>query len=289
MLVYFAWPYCLPFLVFLSWHSTAAMSLKKTDAKIDDTLKVSLDANTWPQIHPRLPRLPSIIQTSPSMPITRNITNTIPDLPPPGMAGAIARIHGLQKTMAMWHFTQDGKPFYLDPQPNQLVAIWNGVGWKVTGANTAMHVAEDGEIKATTSQFDKERTKRSQSVPTYSASVSQKSIIVEPNTVSSTEQTSTNNHDELNHSSHSQQQMMHRKQSSEPVLDIEVAVMKETYSLKKRMQLSMDSPMEHTHGDMDEDDDDDEEESVDEPTPEDIRQTSISPKEEDDHHHDEEL
>ena len=80
---------------------------EKTEAIINHTITLSLDPN--PAMHP-LP-VPKIITTSPSMPITRPMGATIPDLPPPGMAGTIARIHGLQRSMATLQYTNDGKPF----------------------------------------------------------------------------------------------------------------------------------------------------------------------------------
>jgi len=83
---------------------------EKTEAIINHTITLSLDPN--PAAHP-LP-IPKIITTSPSMPITRPLAATIPDLPPPGMAGTIARIHGLQRSMATLQYTNDGKPFYQD-------------------------------------------------------------------------------------------------------------------------------------------------------------------------------
>jgi len=83
---------------------------EKTEAIINHTITLSLDPN--PAAHP-LP-IPKIITTSPSMPITRPLAATIPDLPPPGMAGTIARIHGLQRSMATLQYTADGKPFYMD-------------------------------------------------------------------------------------------------------------------------------------------------------------------------------
>jgi len=83
---------------------------EKSDAIINQAITLSMDPN--PHMHP-LP-VPKIITTSPSMPITRRLNHTIPDLPPPGMAGTIARIHGLQRSMATLQYTQDGKPFYQD-------------------------------------------------------------------------------------------------------------------------------------------------------------------------------
>jgi len=83
---------------------------EKTEAIINHTITFSLDPN--PDVHP-LP-IPKIITTSPSMPITRPLRTNIPDLPPPGIAGTIARIHGLQRSMATLQSTADGKPFYLD-------------------------------------------------------------------------------------------------------------------------------------------------------------------------------
>merc|ERR1712228_13831 len=226
---------------------------EKTSAKIDDTLKVTLDANTT--IHLRLPRLPSIIQTSPSMPITRNIDKKVPDFPPPGMAGTIARMHGIQSAMATMHFTKDGKPFYLDPNPNQLVAIWNGAGWKVPNA-----------ANSPKGSFDGDRTKRSQSVPTYSAS-----SIVEPNTVSSENMNGSNG--DINN---------HRQNSTSPGLDIEVAVLKETQSLNlnnkspKNVRHNMEMQQQNGHEVLNESpeldpNDDDGDDDMDEPTPEDDR------------------
>ncbi len=37
--------------------------------------------------------------------------------------GAIARIHGLHRSMASWHFTKDNKPFYLDKNSNKLSVL----------------------------------------------------------------------------------------------------------------------------------------------------------------------
>ena len=55
---------------------------EKTTAKINHTITLSLDANITTL--PGLPPVPSIIQTSPSLPITRSVNDEVPDLPPPG-------------------------------------------------------------------------------------------------------------------------------------------------------------------------------------------------------------
>ena len=58
--------------------------VEKTDEKISHTLTLSLDGNNTIQL-PGLPAVPSVITTSPSLPITRSVNNNIPDMPPPGL------------------------------------------------------------------------------------------------------------------------------------------------------------------------------------------------------------
>ena len=96
---------------------------EKTDAKINHTITLSLDRNLKISSLPKLPNIPSILSTSPSMPITRSVHADIPDLPPPGMAGTIARIHGLHRSMATMHFGKDGKPFYLNPDRDKISVL----------------------------------------------------------------------------------------------------------------------------------------------------------------------
>ena len=44
------------------------------------------------------------------------------------MAGAIARIHGLHRTMASMHYTNDGKPFYLEAANKLSISTTLGIG-----------------------------------------------------------------------------------------------------------------------------------------------------------------
>jgi len=100
---------------------------EKSELEIQETLSVGIEMDTERSVslHPSLPRLPHlpsvhILKASPSMPLTRSLKADIPDLPPPGMTGTIARIHGLHKSMASMHFGKDGKPFYLNPDHDKI-------------------------------------------------------------------------------------------------------------------------------------------------------------------------
>eukprot|EP00484_Ammonia_sp_Unknown_P021113 CAMPEP_0197036546 /NCGR_PEP_ID=MMETSP1384-20130603/14021_1 /TAXON_ID=29189 /ORGANISM="Ammonia sp." /LENGTH=627 /DNA_ID=CAMNT_0042466735 /DNA_START=142 /DNA_END=2025 /DNA_ORIENTATION=+ len=65
---------------------------------------------------PGLPNLPTFITTSPSLPITRTISEGMPDLPPAGMAGPMSRIRPIHRSMASMQLTRDGKPFYISQE-----------------------------------------------------------------------------------------------------------------------------------------------------------------------------
>lgn len=100
---------------------------EKSELEIQETLSVGIEMDTERSVslHPSLPRLPHlptvhILKASPAMPLTRSLKADIPDLPPPGMTGTIARIHGLHKSMASMHFGKDGKPFYLNPDHDKI-------------------------------------------------------------------------------------------------------------------------------------------------------------------------
>merc|ERR1712228_173647 len=159
-------------------------------------------------------------------------------------------MHDIQQKMASLHYTKDGKPFYLDPNANQLFTIWTGTGWKVANFNNAQ------EAK---SQFDQERTKRSQSVPTQSVS----SVLAEQNDTVSSE-----------NSNGTADAHFHRKNSSSPALGIEVAMLN-SVSEKEKVQISIQNHLENNGTvRLDEspkmDADDQESEEVDEPTPEQV-------------------
>eukprot|EP01084_Bolivina_argentea_P204942 350080_1 len=134
---------------------------EKTEAKINHTITLSLDGNI-PTL-PNLPKIPTLIQTSPSLPITRNRTQNVPDFPPPGMTGTISRMHGLHRTMATMHFTKDGKPFYLEPNTNQLSVLWSG-------HINSLRFAQTFEKKKKEHDKRTRHIKHSQSLPTYSNS-----------------------------------------------------------------------------------------------------------------------
>jgi len=134
---------------------------EKTEAKINHTITLSLDGTNGNFNLPGLPPIPSVIGTSPSLPITRSVNDDIPDMPPPGMAGMAGRIHGLHRSMASMHFTKEGKPFYLDKDGNILpfglekLSISNTFG---LGRIAHMNGRKRGHVK------------NSQSLPTYSHS-----------------------------------------------------------------------------------------------------------------------
>ena len=166
---------------------------EKTDAKINRTITLSLDANN--AIHlPGLPPVPTVIGTSPSLPITRSVNDDVPELPPPGleliiiqstevepelepiltkpyiydktiltgMAGTIARIHGLHRSMATMHFTKDGKPFYLDKDGNTFGII----------SMEKLSITNLGRI-AHLNGLKRGHVKSSKSLPNYSSSSNQ--------------------------------------------------------------------------------------------------------------------
>merc|ERR1712130_279114 len=163
---------------------------------------------------------------------------------------------------ATMHFTKDGKPFYLDPNPNQLVTIWSSAGWKIPSN------AHPNSPKISAAD-----RKRSKSVPTYSASNNGDNI--EPNTVSS-ENINGSNGDFTTSSNH-------RQNSTSPGLDIEVAVLKESVSLNLNstspknikynieMQRNGHEVLNESPGIAPSDNDDDDIDDMDEPTPEDLR------------------
>ena len=68
---------------------------EKTEAKINHTITFSLDGNNTINL-PGLPPVPSVIGTSPSLPITRSVNDEMPDLPPPGLIFIILDIHSVK-------------------------------------------------------------------------------------------------------------------------------------------------------------------------------------------------
>lgn len=134
---------------------------EKTEAKINHTITFSIDGNNTINL-PGLPPVPSVIGTSPSLPITRSVNDEMPELPPPGLAGMFGRAHGLHRTMASMHFTKDGKPFYLDKDGNILPFGLEKLSISNTFAGIGKLTHKDGRKRG--------HVKNSHSLPTYSNS-----------------------------------------------------------------------------------------------------------------------
>ena len=102
--------------VFILAFNSGNVSEKSEMEILSNKLEVERSLSIHPAL-PKLPRLASLhmIKAAPPVPLTRSLRADIPDLPPPGMTGTIARIHGLHRSMASMHFDKQGKPFYLNP------------------------------------------------------------------------------------------------------------------------------------------------------------------------------
>eukprot|EP01084_Bolivina_argentea_P134133 236659_1 len=143
---------------------------EKTTLKINHTISLSVDAGSNEEDQQT---------TSPSLlPITRALSDEIPDLPPPGYQGALSRIHGLHSRMATMHFTQDGKPFYLDKTTNRLAVLTLSLNAFTSHGQpqkqrcrTSSETPDETNSSIRHKQMQISRhVKHSQSLPTYSTS-----------------------------------------------------------------------------------------------------------------------
>ena len=71
----------------LAFNSGNVTEKSEADIKHAITFSLELDPTNGIKL-PGFPPVPSVIVTSPSLPITRSVNDDVPDLPPPGLVSA---------------------------------------------------------------------------------------------------------------------------------------------------------------------------------------------------------